>query len=249
MDGSQVRVVTLEALAPHFGELTRVLLNAITVADVLDRITTVALDLVPAADLASITLRAADGSYHTPVLTDPLAEELDQIQYDTGEGPCVEAARDPGPASSVCEDLSTALEWPRFGPAAAALGMRSVLAVALLPDARPPQLTGALNLYSRERNGLTPADRDIALLLATHGSLALATTQALTRAELHAAQLLAAVESRDIIGQAKGILMHRRGLTADQAFELLRHTSQGMNVKLADLARTLATRHLELDLP
>ena len=249
MDGSQVRVATLEALAPQFGELTLVLLDAITVADVLDHITTAALDLVPAADLASITLRAPDGSYHTPMLTDPLAEELDQLQYDAGEGPCVEAARDPGPASSVCGDLAVSREWPRFGPAAAALGMRSVLAVALLPDARPPRLTGALNLYSRERNGLTPADRDIALLLATHGSLALATTRALTKAELHATQLRAAIESRDIIGQAKGILMHRRGLTADEAFELLRHTSQGMNVKLADLARTLATRHLELDLP
>ncbi|HEY0805910.1 MAG TPA: GAF and ANTAR domain-containing protein, partial [Pseudonocardiaceae bacterium] len=148
-----------------------------------------------------------------------------------------------------CGDLAVAPEWPRFGPAAAALGMRSVLAVALLPDARPPQLTGALNLYSRERDGLTEGDRDIALLLATHGSLALATTQALTAAELHAAQLRAAIDSRDIIGQAKGILMHRRGISADEAFDLLRRTSQSMNVKLADLARTLATRHLELDLP
>lgn len=249
MDGSEVRVASLESLVPQFGELTRVLLDAVTVAEVLDRLTNVAVDLVPAADLASVTLRAPDGTYHTPMLTDPLAERLDQIQYDTGEGPCVEAARDPGPASSVCGDLATSLEWPRFGPAAAALGMRSVLAVALLPDARPPQLTGALNLYSRERGGLTTADRDIALLLATHGSLALATTQALTAAELHAAQLRAAIESRDIIGQAKGILMHRRGLTSDEAFELLRRTSQDMNVKLADLARTLATRHLELDLP
>jgi hypothetical protein len=240
---------TLDSLVPHFTSLTRVLLDAVTVADVLDRLTGAALGLIPTADLASVTLRAPNGTYHTPMLTDPLAEQLDQIQYEAGEGPCVESARNPGPASAICGDLATTAEWPTFGPAAAALGMRSVLAVALLPDARPPRLTGALNLYSSQRDGLTEADRDIALLLATHGSLALATTQALTAAELHASQLRAAIDSRDIIGQAKGILMHRRGITSDEAFDLLRTASQAMNVKLADLAQTVATRHLELDLP
>lgn len=249
MDDERIGVATLESLTPHFTALTRVLLDAVTVADVLNRLTTVALDLIPGAALASITLRGPDGTFHTPILSDPLAEKLDLIQYETGEGPCVEAAREPGPASALCGDLATSTDWPRFGPAAEALGMRSVLAVALLPDARPPQITGALNLYSRERDGLTPADRDIALLLATHGSLALATTQALTTAELHAAQLRAAIDSRDIIGQAKGILMHRRGITSDEAFDLLRRTSQSMNIKLTDLARTLAARHQELDLP
>ena len=63
------------------------------------------------------------------------------------------------------------------------------------------------------------------------------------------AHLEKALETRDIIGQAKGILMQRRGCTAEEAFDLLRHTSQDLNVKLADLAHLLATRHTELDLP
>jgi AmiR/NasT family two-component response regulator len=106
-----------------------------------------------------------------------------------------------------------------------------------------------LNLYSRQRNGLTAADRDVAFLLATHGSLALASTHARTVADLHAAQLRRAIDSRDIIGQAKGILMNRRGISSDEAFDLLRRISQDMNIKIADLARTLADRHLDLDLP
>jgi len=248
-DAIAVRIPTVESLTPHFTALTRVLLDAATVADVLQRILNTALDLVPGADLASITLRSPDGTYHTPILTDPIADELDQVQYATGEGPCVESARDPGPASALCGDLANAPEWPKFGPAAAKLGMHSVLAVALLPDARPPQLTGALNLYSGQRNGFTTADRDVAFLLATHGSLALATTQARTAAELHATQLRRAIDSRDIIGQAKGILMNRRGISSEEAFDLLRRISQDMNIKLADLARTLADRHLDLDLP
>jgi AmiR/NasT family two-component response regulator len=64
-----------------------------------------------------------------------------------------------------------------------------------------------------------------------------------------AENLRRAIDSRDVIGQAKGILMQRRGIGADEAFVLLRRTSQQLNVKLAELARTLATRHTELDLP
>jgi hypothetical protein len=248
-DAVAVRIPTVESLTPHFTALTRVLLDAVSVADVLQRILNTALDLVPGADMASITLRSPNGTYHTPILTDPIADELDRVQYATGEGPCVESARNPGPASALCGDLANASEWPTFGPAAARLGMHSVLAVALLPDARPPQLTGALNLYSGQRNGLTAADRDVAFLLATHGSLALATTQARTAAELHVAQLRRAIDSRDIIGQAKGILMNRRGISSEEAFDLLRQISQDMNVKLADLARTLADRHRDLDVP
>jgi AmiR/NasT family two-component response regulator len=68
-------------------------------------------------------------------------------------------------------------------------------------------------------------------------------------AELREIQLRRALDSRDVIGQAKGILMHRRGISAEQAFDLLRRSSQDLNVKLAELARLLATRHTELDLP
>ncbi|WP_239154848.1 ANTAR domain-containing response regulator [Amycolatopsis sp. FDAARGOS 1241] len=119
------------------------------------------------------------------------------------------------------------------------------------PDPRPPQgpSVGALNVYSRTTNGLDKADRDALLLLATHASLALATTDAVTRAELEVAHLRKAIASRDVIGQAKGIIMARRGVSADEAFDLLRHTSQDLNIKLAELARTLTDRHTELDLP
>jgi hypothetical protein len=235
-------------LAEQFAHLTKALLNAPVVADVLDQVVTAAHRLVPGADLVSVTLRTAGGSFHTTAQTDVLATELDQIQYETGEGPCVEAARNPGPAQVRSDDLAGEPAWPRFGPEAARRHVHSVLSVALLPDARPPRLSGALNIYSRRPCALAPDAHEPALLLATHASLALAGTTAVTRANLTVEQLHQAIESRDVIGQAKGILMARRGISADDAFDELRRASQNLNIKLADLARMVAARHTEPDL-
>ncbi|MDT8912482.1 ANTAR domain-containing protein [Amycolatopsis sp. PS_44_ISF1] len=239
----------LAVLGDEFGRLTRTLLAADTVGEAMQQLVIAAVRLIPGAAVVSITLRGPDGAFSTPVETEGIAARLDRIQYRLGEGPCVSAAHPDGPAHAESQDLARGIEWPGFGPAAAALGMGSVLATALLPDARPPELSGALNVYARERAALTPQDRDIALLPATHGSLALATTRARDLAGMQEAHLREAIDSRDVIGQAKGILMQHRGIGADEAFDLLRRTSQDLNVKLAELAGTLATRHTEIDLP
>ncbi|MCS7477568.1 GAF and ANTAR domain-containing protein [Umezawaea endophytica] len=235
-------------LVAQFAVLTRSLLDAESLSEVLDRVLEACTRAIPAVDVASVTMRDPDGSFHTPNETDSIGYELDQVQYATGEGPCVDAARLPGPALAYSDDLANDPNWPVFGPAAAARGMGSLLSTALLPDSRPPQLTGALNLYSTKTHGFRPEDRSTALLLATHASLALAATHARTSAELKVLQLRKAVDTRDVIGQAKGILMHRRGITADEAFDVLRTTSQSLNVKLAELAGTLARRHTEIEL-
>jgi GAF domain-containing protein len=234
-------------LASQFVSLTEALLDSGSVADVLSRVVSTAQDIVGGADLVSVTLRTPEGAFHTPVETDPLATKLDQMQYEFGEGACLEAARAAGPAAAFCDDLAKERRWPRFGPAAAELGFRSLVSTALLPEAVSPQLSGALNVYSRRPGGLTRADRDVLLLLATHASLALAKTRAVTRAQLSTDRLLQALDSRDAIGQAKGILMARRGITAREAFDVLRRTSQELNVKLRDLAKTLSSRYSELD--
>ena len=72
--------------------------------------------LVPGADLVSVTLRAPNGEYHTPVETNPAALDLDRLQYEYGEGPCVEAARPDGPGFGGSPELATEPQWPRFGP-------------------------------------------------------------------------------------------------------------------------------------
>ena len=237
-------------LARQFAVLTRTLLDTDTVADALDLVMRTTHALIPDADLVSLTLRSSDGLLHTPLQTGPDGAELDELQNRHGEGPCLAAARDDGVAYTHSGDLATSTEWPRFGPAAAERGYRSVLSTALLVDARPPRLSGAMNIFSCRPGRLgDEATRDRALLLATHASLAVAHTEAVRLAELRDAELRKALDTRDVIGQAKGILMSRRGIDAEEAFELLRRTSQDLNVKLTDLAHTLATRHTELDLP
>jgi hypothetical protein len=237
-------------LAAQFAQLARLLLTADNVADVLSHIVRATLAVVPDAHLVSVTLRSDDGMLHTPVESDPVGTKLDELQYHHSEGPCFDAAKEPGPAFTYSPDLTSEPKWRLFGPEAAERGYYSVLSTAMLPDVTPPRLSGALNIYSHQRDRLgDEATRDRALLLATHASLAVATTEAVRLAELRETQLRKALETRDVIGQAKGILMQRRGFTAEEAFDLLRRTSQDLNVKLAELARTLTSRHTELDLP
>jgi hypothetical protein len=241
--------VDASPLGRQFAQLTRLLLGADTVAEALEHVVRAAFAVLPDADVVSVTLRSEDGHLHTPVETDPVAVELDRLQDHYGHGPCLEAARE-GVAYKHSGDLASEPAWPLFGPAAADLGFMSVLSTALVPDAIPPRLSGALNVFSRKPDKLADEiSRDRALLLATHASLALAHTEAVQLAELRETQLRRAIDSRDVIGQAKGILMQRRGIGADEAFDLLRRMSQDLNVKLAALAHTLAARHTELDLP
>lgn len=233
-------------LANQFEALTRSLLREGTVADTLAHIVRATVHVVPNADLVSITLLTADGTFYTPVDTGPAAGELDQVQYRTGEGPCLDAARPEGPAYAISDDLGTERRWPRFARAATGLGYGAVIATALLPSGNAARLSGALNIYSHNTRGLTTTDRHSALLLATHASLALAHAHTAELAALRQLHLRKAMDSRDVIGQAKGILMNRQGITAEEAFALLSRTSQDLNVKLVDLATTLTSRHNEL---
>ncbi|WP_431877829.1 ANTAR domain-containing protein [Amycolatopsis sacchari] len=231
-------------LAGQFAEVGRLLLAGSTVAEVLERVVTAAKAVVPDADVVSVTLRAPSGIYTTPVRTDALADELDQLQYTHREGPCVEATRTPGAGLVGVDDLTQGSPWPRWGPAAARAGVHSVFSVGLFPAA-PPRL-GALNFYSRRPYGLAGLDRQLAIVLGGYAATALAATEAVTPAQLEAAQLREALQSRDVIGQAKGILMQRQGIGAEEAFDILCRTSQDLNIKLVQVATLLVNRRGEL---
>lgn len=148
-------------------------------------------------------------------------------------------------AFALEQDLARTTSWPQFAAVATAHGLGAVLSTALLPPSGPAAVSGALNIYAH-RGGITDADRHRALLLATHASLALQHARSVEVAELEQASLRRAIASRDVIGQAKGILMARQGLDADAAFDLLRRTSQQLNVKLADIAAGLVGNHSAL---
>jgi hypothetical protein len=231
-------------IAAEFLALAGALMDARTVGGVLQRVVDAARSVVPGADLVSVTLRTPTG-YETPAHTDPLALRLDELQYRLDDGPCVDATRKSGLGLTFDADLGASTRFGPFGPAAAELGVHSVLAVGLFPDGDGPRM-GALNVYSATRAGLDELDRDVAVVLAAHASTALAATLASSAAELETAQLRQALQSRDVIGQAKGILMERRGISADEAFTVLRTASQSLNVKLTQVAQTLVEHRGDL---
>ncbi|WP_209671980.1 ANTAR domain-containing protein [Amycolatopsis magusensis] len=222
----------------RFSRLTASLLSAGTADEVLERIVFAGTAFVSAADLASVTMRGADGRPHVPVATDPVATALDQLQYQLGEGPGFDAA------GACVYELDAAPRWPRWASAASGLGVRAVVSTAVDPGEGAP-LSGTLNLYSRTESAFDLHDRNQALLLATHAALALARTDAVEQLQERERHLRRALDSRDVIGQAKGFIMHRCGCSEDEAFDILRRTSQRFNIKLAELAGRVVTHHVD----
>jgi GAF domain-containing protein len=152
---------------------------------------------------------------------------LDRLQQGLGDGPCASAARDQ--SAVLIDDTRQDQRWPVFCTEAARLNVRSMLCVPLWVHER---CLGALSLYSGQAAAFSDLHERVATLLATFAALALAEAQ-------RAGQMHDALGNRDVIGQAKGILMERYGVTADAAFGVLSRVSQAENMKLAEIARRL----------
>ncbi len=183
-----------------------------------------AVEVVPACDWASVTLRRRRNRTETVAASSAVAREADQLQYELEEGPCLEAAKTGEPRLS--NRLDDSEDWPRWGPRAAKIGVNAILGIELSTS---DEVLGALNLYAGTAGAFTRDDIDVAEVYATHA------TNALTAARMSSG-LRTALHSRHMIGVAQGILMHQYGLTMDQSFELLRRYSSHSNTKLSDVA-------------
>lgn len=245
-DGSRVRETDLAApFVALAGALFAVPPEAGAMA-VVERVVEAACAVVPGADVVSVVLRGPDDRFETVASNHETARRADALQDELDDGPSVTAAERTGIGAAWHTDLGPGCPWPRFGPRVVdELGLHGVLSTGLFPGGDPPRF-GALNFYSRTVGGLRAEDQDAALILAAHAATAIAAVRARTAGELREAQLREALSSRDVIGQAKGILMERRGYTADEAFAVLRRTSQDLNVKLREVAEALVRRRAEL---
>ena len=176
---------------------------------------------------AAITL-LQNGVVSVPVHSDDVAGRVGGAQQSTGEGPCVETSRDEVTLRS--DDLRDDARWPHWGAVAVANGVSSVMSFQLFVEAHS---MGALDVYGREPNIFDDEAEDIGLLLAAHAGVALAGSRKI-------GNLRIAVHNRDVIGQAKGILMERHKISAAQAFDRLVVASQTSHRKLRDVADHLA---------
>jgi hypothetical protein len=218
--------------ALSFSETARSLFAAGSVTDTLFRVVELAVSTIEGCDFAGLFLLDT-GVVTTPVHTNPLAAEVDSLQHQTNEGPCLDAIAHR--LIFYADDLSRDLRWLRFAPQATRAGVRSVLALPLSPDTP----LGALSLYARYPTAFGVVDRAKAAILVSMASLALSVAHSHEDEERRAANLHAALSSRETIGEAMGILMERERITPDQAFDVLRRASQHLNVKLREVAQNL----------
>ncbi|MDQ6909940.1 MAG: GAF and ANTAR domain-containing protein [Actinomycetota bacterium] len=188
---------------------------------------------VAGVDGVSVTLAATDLLETRHATTDDVTE-ADQAQYDSGQGPCLQAK---STAQVVNARIaSSQRQWPAFAEKALAAGFTEVLSVPLLAAGGA---FGALNLYSRQECGFDEQGTADAQLFASQAAVVLSNAAALAAAGVKHAQYEEALVTRDVIGQAKGILMVRQSCDADEAFNVLRRASQRANRKLRDVAQDL----------
>jgi GAF domain-containing protein len=215
-----------------FAELSRILTTQ-SLGATLGRIAELARETVPGATEVSVTLLDRDRPV-TAVFTGDLAAFLDERQYETGFGPCIEAALTG--ATITIPDTSVSDVHPDFSRTAWRHGVTHTLSVGLPLEHRS---IGALNLYGTGGGDFDDAAVEVATTFAGYAAVAAANANVHATTANLVRNLERALNSRAVIDQAKGILMAQHGISADAAFDLLAEQSQRANRKLHELAEEL----------
>jgi GAF domain-containing protein len=221
-------------VAATYAEWAVALHDSSTVADTVDAVIRFALKAL-GCSYAGVALVTRGRRPEVTAVTDPVVEEIYQVQIAAGHGPLMTAMAEQ--STVLIRDTLADHRWPQWAEKVAGLGVRSVLDVPLATR-RDSRTVGVLGLYNDRADGFSADDEAVAHILARHASVALATAR-------HEENMAQAVDARKLIGQAMGILMERFDMDADRAFAVLRRYSQDHNRKLRDVALELIeTRRL-----
>ncbi len=218
-------------LARHLADIARLLLTPSEDTSVAQRILLQAVATIDGCDEAALCVDDGLG-IHTA--RSALVARLDELQTQAGHGPCADALG--GLDTVYVPDLLDDQSWPLFSSEAAQLGVRSALAYRLSSKG---VTVGALQMYAHLPGAFNAAERAQGLIFASYAGLALALANAQQADQVRIDNLETALSSREVIGQAQGILMERERITADQAFQLLRRSSQHLNRKLRTVAQDI----------
>lgn len=225
------------ALARKIAEIARELEHETSAQDTMELTARWAVETIPRAQGAGITVAHRDHGPETQAATGDLGLRVDELQYELGEGPCLSAVWDEEVV--ITPDLEREERWPAWAAAAVReTEVRSMLCFRLFTRDRR---LGALNLYATAADAFSSEDIETGALFAAHAAVAIAGAQQLDNAEL-------GLDTRTTIGQAQGILMERFDLDPVRAFEVLRRISSHANRKLNAVALELVTtRRLPVD--
>jgi hypothetical protein len=221
-----------DALADQLGQLAVCLADGADEPVIRQRLVEVAVRGIPGAEHASMTVVDGKKSARTTAQSDDLPYQWDQLQYEHGEGPCLEAAVTNG--FELVADVRTDNRWPLFARAIVDQSpARSMLSFRLFLTEKN---RAALNLYATRPAAFTDQSTAIGSMFAAYASMALVAAARHDKAN----QLTRALETNREIGVAMGILMANGRLTSPQAFDQLRTASQHFNRKLHDIAADVA---------
>lgn len=190
--------------------------------------------MIPGCDRASMLLRRDDGTYHTVASSDGIARKIDQLELEVGDGPCLDAIEEE--SAQIDADVTTHSQWPALAARVIAeTPVRGMMGIRLLVDQRK---VGALNLFSDTPNVFDETSAARAIVLAAFATVA---TNAAAHGE-DANTLRRGLASNREIGKAIGMMMVLNDISDTDAFDMLRRTSQDMNIKLADVAAEFIKR-------
>lgn len=204
-----------------------------TLEETLQAIVNAARNSVPGFNEVGISTVERRAKIETRAATGKLVHTLDRVQYDLGEGPCFDSLQYPDMQVVTAPNIRHDQRWPRYVPAAVAVGLRSQLAVKLYVDG--DGTLGGLNFYSTTCDDIDPDAEAIADLFAAHAAIALENAK-------EREQLNEALHSRKVVGQALGIIMERYDMNEDRAFAFLVRASSSSNIKLRDIAQELVDK-------
>ena len=222
--------------ANAFAQLGRINLGETDLTGVLQLVADLARSTIPGADQVSVTLVRGKAA-HTAVFTGEPAKALDELQYERGYGPCLDASV--AAATLSVPDMSTEGRWPDWAARCAEAGVDSSLSIGLPVD---EAVTGALNIYATKPNAFDDEAIAVAQTFAGYAAVALSNAHLFDATTTLAEHMRAALESRAVIEQAKGIIMGDRRCTANEAFRILTKLSQDSNRKVRDVAAALVAQ-------
>ena len=223
-------------LVAAFSRLQSLTLSTARVDEFLSELVAVAPQMGGPPMSCGITMRGEHRPY-TVTSSDDLAVQVDEVQYDQHEGPCLQALHDGAPI--YVEEMRAEVRWPSYVVRAIEVGVRSSLS---LPLQVGDEVIGALNLYSRQPEAFDERLRQNLGIFVTQAAAALTMVLRQARQDQVSTQLEQALASRTTIDQAIGILMAQQRCTADEAFALLRAHSQRNNRKIRDIAADMIVR-------
>jgi len=228
-------------MARAFVRLADTLTDEFDIVEFLQSLSADSVEII-GAEAASVMLANAHGELRLVASSEERMRLLELFEIQSAQGPCLDAF---GSGQAVqASGAESHARWPVFAPRASEAGFRVLCAVPMRAHA---EIIGALNLFRRGNQLFSDADLEIARAMAQVATVALIQEQAIRERSMLAGQLQAALRSRIVIEQAKGMLAEHLSTTVDEAFQLLNSYARDHNRRLTEVARDVVDRKIPHD--